>query len=341
MVLNVTILAVWTAVAPLQRIRVSQLSFDHFGRSVESYGTCYGGGNDTLQYVFAALILFVNVVAIVFLLYQSYRARNLPTEFNESMYVSVTTVSLLESLLLAGPLLLLVYDSPSADFMIKSVLVTIAGLAILLPMFIPKYLQRNIGLRKQIKEGKKRRSSVARMSTAGDRFSQLSSPVPASTDAVVIIGKSAITRSEDYYLQRGSTAEVRRQWFDTGGSTPETLGILKRKCSMSRASHKGLPRKSLPSAVTAQACESPVLASMSTTATETGRLFSKERKPSPEGWSDNNGENGVTKSISISVFDALSPVEPDRGSKFQSFGAKEQSSTESPSNHYGVAVSEA
>ena len=285
--------------APLQRRRVSEQSFDRFGRSVESYGTCYGGGDDALQYFFAALILFVNVVAIVFLLYQSYQARNLPTEFNESLYVCVTTVSLLEALLLAGPLLLLVYDSPSADFMIKSILVTIAGLAILLPMFIPKYLQRNLSaMRKQSKECRTRRSSVARILTAGDR--QLSSPVPASTDAVVIIGKSTITRNEDYYLQRSSTPEVRRQ-------------ILRR------------PRSS----------------SMSTTATETGRHFIKESEPSPEGSSDSNGKREVAKSISISAFDALSLVESDHGSTSQSFSAKEQPSTESPSNHSGVVVSEA
>jgi hypothetical protein len=311
MVLNVTVLAVWTAVAPLQRRRVSELSFDHFGRSVESYGTCYGGSDDALQYIFAALILFVNVVAIVFLLYQSYQARNLPTEFNESLYVSMATVSLLESLLLAGPLLLLVHDSPSADFMIKSLLVTIAGLAILLPMFIPKCLQRNIRApRKQSQEGRNRRSSVARMSTAGDRFSQPSSLVPASKDAVVIIGKSTITRSKDYYLQRGSAPEVRGQRFDVRGSTPETLGILRRNSSMSRSSHKA------------------------------EQHFSKESEPSPEFLFDSNGKHGVTKSISISAFDALTLVEPDRGSKFPSFNTKEQSSTESPSNHSGVAVLE-
>ena len=309
MILNVTILAVWTAVAPLQHRRVSEPSFDHFGRSVESYGTCYGGRDDALQYVFAALILFINVVAIAFLLYQSYQARNLPTEFNESLYVSVTTVSLLEALLLAGPLLVLVYDSPSADFMIKSVLVTIAGLAILLPMFIPKYLQRNIrGMRKPSQEGRSRRSSVARISTPGDRLTKISSPESASADAVVMIGKINITRSEDYYLHRSSTPEVRRQWFDVKLPTQETLGMVRW----------------------------PRFLSMSSTTTETGQLVIKQSERSPNGSSDSNAKHEGTKSISISAFDALSLVGPDRGSKFQSSSAKEQPSS-STSCHSVVA----
>jgi hypothetical protein len=216
--------------------------------------------------VFAALILLVNIVAIVFLLYQSYKARNLPTDFNEGVYVTVTSFSLLECLLLAAPLLFLVYDNPTADFMIKSIMVTISCLAILLPMFIPKYLQRNIRAlqNSQRERGVGRRSSIARMSSIGERPFTFSNPVREDPiEARVVVGQSTIKRSEDYYLQRSSVAET---------STPTRH------------------RHALPTFVSPQVSQSSVLSSRTNTTTRTGWLFNKESKLSLRRSSGNSGE---------------------------------------------------
>lgn len=164
--------------APLRWTRRWSDNIDQFGRSVESYGTCYGGQNDVSQYVFIALILLVNCTALLCSLYQSYKARNLPTDFNESYYVSVSTFSLLETMILGGPLLVLVRDNPPADFLIKAVLVTIVCSTILLFMFVPKYLQRNIRRAMNKSHGRDgggaRRRTAARISQ-GNRFSTFSS----------------------------------------------------------------------------------------------------------------------------------------------------------------------
>ena len=143
---------------------------------MESYGTCYNSeSSGALQYTAIALLVLVNVAAIFFALYQSYKARNLPTDFNESFYVTVTTFSLLESLILGGPILLLVYDNPSADFLVRSVLVTITCLTILLPMFIPKYLQRHIRAMRS-NQGRPRRKPVVNVSSGNrGRHSGMSS----------------------------------------------------------------------------------------------------------------------------------------------------------------------
>jgi type II secretory pathway pseudopilin PulG len=276
-----------------------------------------------LQYVFAALILLVNIVAIVFLLYQSYHARNLPTEFNEGFFVTLTTFSLLESLLLAGPLLFLVYDNPSADFMIKSIIVTISCLAILLPLFIPKYLQRNIrALRKnsQQESGGGRRSSVARMTMSGDRFSQFSPPIREDPiEARVVAGQSTIKRSKDYYLQRGSMPDITRRHRSMSAiSTP-------------KRHHDSLPTVS----------QSPVLASRTDTTTKTGCRFNKESKALPIRSSDSNGKPGARKSVSISALDSFEPVEPEFLAKLnaiqESLSPQKESLTEVSLEDYGVA----
>jgi len=196
------------------------------------------------QFVFMGLILLVNIAAMVLSLYQSYRARNLPTDFNESYYVSVSTFSLLESLILGGPLLLLVHDNPSADFLIKTVLVTIVCSTILLCMFVPKYLQRNLReMRTDQSHGQKRRRAAARITTINRHSAFSQQPGGRSSSSCVnsslvvgrgsvgrssvesrgsvvnrgsleasqkMLGQSTILRNEDYFLQRRSTETSRR-----------------------------------------------------------------------------------------------------------------------------------
>lgn len=243
--LNVTVLSIWTVVAPLTWTRRWIDNYDQFGRSIESYGTCYGGRNDVAQYVFMALIILINVAAILLSLYQSYQARNLPTDFNESYYIAVSTFSLLESMILGGPLLVLVRDNPSADFLIKSVLVTIVCATILLFTFIPKYLQRNIRQAMRRTGGTQRRKAAARIAGGMNRHStfssrpgrhssasQFTSSVPQRSSVQMssaesrnstgtrvsfespppnLPGQSTIVRSEDYYLQRRSESQNRNK----------------------------------------------------------------------------------------------------------------------------------
>lgn len=141
--INTVMLTVFTVVAPLEWTRVETSSTDRFGRSTESYGTCYEFDN-TSQYVFLALQGAVNLSALLFAIYQAYKSRQLPpSNFNESRYIAISLLSLLEAFLLSVPLFFLVSESPSADFIVETVMVTIICLAILLPLFIPKYVKRN------------------------------------------------------------------------------------------------------------------------------------------------------------------------------------------------------
>jgi hypothetical protein len=146
-VLNISFLTLWTIGAPITWTRVSVANFDAYGRSVESYGTCsmYSGEGTTekaIQKTSLACILLVNIFALVVANYQCYKARNLPTDYNESFYIALANAAMLEAVLLGGPMLLLVNDDPVANFLVRSILATIMCLAILLPIFIPKNTRR-------------------------------------------------------------------------------------------------------------------------------------------------------------------------------------------------------
>jgi gamma-aminobutyric acid type B receptor len=139
MAVNMIILVTWTIVAPLRWERVI-VEEDMFGRPVESRGTCVHAVNnrESAETTFLYLLAAVNVTALLFSNYQSYRARNLPNEFNETFYLAMTNLIILEGLVIGVPILFVVGDDPAAFMLIRSLLVSIICLAMLVPMFLPK-----------------------------------------------------------------------------------------------------------------------------------------------------------------------------------------------------------
>jgi len=178
MTLNVGLLLGLTFVAPLQWTRVVvEDNVDEFGRPVESYGTCgLTVSHDNNAYYFLIPIGLINFVGVLFAAYQTYKARNVSTEFSETVYLSISMISLMETALLGGPILLVVKDNPTANFFVLATLVSIACLSILLPMFVPKYLRRNTtsrGLRPVSVLASSRNATAALTSPSSGRISQL------------------------------------------------------------------------------------------------------------------------------------------------------------------------
>jgi hypothetical protein len=66
----------------------------------------------------------------------------LPSEFNESRDVAVSMASLLEALLIGLPFVL-ISVKPTAVFLSRAVILCVACLAILLPMFVPKWVNKD------------------------------------------------------------------------------------------------------------------------------------------------------------------------------------------------------
>lgn len=124
--------------APFKWHRKPGVGEDKFGRPAESFGIC-ASDNSALSKTFGSLLAVVNVVPVSLSIYQSYRCRDLPTEFNESRYLAISMASLLETFLIGLPFFLITV-LPSAAFLCRAVLLCVSCLAILLPMFIPKWL---------------------------------------------------------------------------------------------------------------------------------------------------------------------------------------------------------
>jgi hypothetical protein len=131
----------------------------------------------------------VNVAALLSSNYQSYRARELPSEFNETFYLAMTNLIILEGLALGAPILFVVGDDPTSFMLIRSLLVSIICFAVLLPMFVPKFTQ--------VKDDKEKRHvanassdiNVARPSTGASNL--------ASTDGVTTGARDGVSTGSE------------------------------------------------------------------------------------------------------------------------------------------------
>ena len=137
--LNITILIVWTIVSPLQWYR-GPLDIDRFGRVVSSRGGCFSiRDGDRVEALFGFLIVGINLAALLLLNFQSYRSRNLPSEFNEGFYIAITNLIILEDMIIGIPLLFVAGSNPTILMFAKTIVATIFCLAVLLPTFVPKF----------------------------------------------------------------------------------------------------------------------------------------------------------------------------------------------------------
>ena len=146
MILNIAVMLAWTFEAPLVWNRQYLANYDKFGRSVESIGKCSPSEKHHTN-IYLSMIIVINISVLLFATYQAYVARNLPSEYSESTYITIAMGSLLELFVLGIPLLFLASSDPSTNFLIRSLLVTVTSLSVLLPIFLPKYIQRNVNKR--------------------------------------------------------------------------------------------------------------------------------------------------------------------------------------------------
>ena len=99
MIINCALLAGMTAVAPLVWVR-EVTDYDIYGRPTNSYGSCRPQEN-TLYFLIPLVI--VGFSSLLAANYQSYLARNLPSRWNESLYISLTNFILLETTVITLP----------------------------------------------------------------------------------------------------------------------------------------------------------------------------------------------------------------------------------------------
>ena len=141
MVANAIVLACWTALNPLQYVRVENSGTDLWNRPTSSYGLCRSTAKSkggSIPYL--VLIGVINLGALVFAIVQAYRARDIQTEFSESKYVMIVFASILQAAVIGIPIIFLSRSDPAVTYVVQTVLVFILSIVILLLIFVPKYL---------------------------------------------------------------------------------------------------------------------------------------------------------------------------------------------------------
>lgn len=147
--INITILTLWTVLAPLEWTRTYRGNMDIFLRVTESYGECAGDSSE----IFALILLTVNFGFICLGNYQSAVTRHVETEFHESHFVSLSLFSMLQAWLMGVAILAVTYSDTQARFFVLNGIVIISSISPLLLIFIPKM----VSLRELIeKKGRKR-----------------------------------------------------------------------------------------------------------------------------------------------------------------------------------------
>jgi len=132
---NFIVLLTWTLVSPLQWTRVNVDNFDRFGRVVETYGTCFGPSKSSSRTAFLVTLGVFNFAAVALANYECYQSRHAPSDFNESYYISLSMLSILESFLLGIPILFLTIGKPTSQFVVSSVIIFLLCMSILVTTF--------------------------------------------------------------------------------------------------------------------------------------------------------------------------------------------------------------
>jgi len=136
LLLNVVVLSVLTAVAPLQWTR-EVTAVDVYDRSIESRGFC--SSDNFIPFI--ALLLGLDLGALVFASYQAYKARSISTEFAESEYIGKAIACMLLVSFVGVPTMIIVVDEPPAQFFVLTSIIFVLCTSVLVFIFVPKILQ--------------------------------------------------------------------------------------------------------------------------------------------------------------------------------------------------------
>ena len=131
MTLNFIILLSWTLVDPpvFERVYIDELT---------SYGRCKSEGSEWKGFISALATL--NFTALIIANVEAYKARSINDELSESKYIGLATLSMLQIFIVGVPLLVIVYQDPSAYFFMWTGIIFIISTSILFLIFIPKIL---------------------------------------------------------------------------------------------------------------------------------------------------------------------------------------------------------
>ena len=157
--LNITILALWTALDPLESITIV-VSQDSFFRDIETYCIC---SSDHAN-IFLAILVVINLGSLLYAVFQAYKARHISTELQESNYIFLAMALIIFVSFLAIPVMVIARDNPAASYFVMVGLIFIFCTSILLLIFGPQVY----ALRSKRKNAAHKPREVLRTTTTSD-----------------------------------------------------------------------------------------------------------------------------------------------------------------------------
>lgn len=135
--MNILVLSIWTYHSPFQWEREIQYS-DEFGQPTESSGFCI---SDHSVY-YCSVLAVIDLGALVYALYEAYLARNLSTEFAESIHIARALMIIMAVSFLGIPIAIIASDHARSKFFALSGIIFTICMSLLLFIFVPKELYR-------------------------------------------------------------------------------------------------------------------------------------------------------------------------------------------------------
>lgn len=137
--LNVIVLALWTAIAPLRFTTIYSISKDEFGRSeIEGVQSCVRSDH-AVSGLFSGLVLGMNFLLLVFTTWQNGRASNVKAEYNETFYIGVALIIVLQTWLLGFPMVFVFHSTnPNVTFLALSLISSMTSAGMTLAIVLPK-----------------------------------------------------------------------------------------------------------------------------------------------------------------------------------------------------------
>ena len=123
-----------TGIDPIQ-YEVTILQYDSFDRVSETYGGC-GYWGSSLAFTIPLLVLNLGMLCAA--AFQSWKSRNLSTEFQESLSIFRALIGILLVVFVGCPVLIIAQDNTDAFLFISSAIIFISCMLILLLIFVPK-----------------------------------------------------------------------------------------------------------------------------------------------------------------------------------------------------------
>lgn len=131
---EVIVLIVWQIVSPLRWER-DVLTTDSDGFPLESVGSC----SSTHQVAFSSTLGGFYISSLVYALYLCFITRNVPSDFAEGTFITISVASAFQILTLAIPVLVIAADDPNATYFVTAAIVFLVSSTITLLIFGPKF----------------------------------------------------------------------------------------------------------------------------------------------------------------------------------------------------------